>query len=668
MGDWSLAQEFRKELPLVGLGSAFCLFYWLAEGFVESQIFQLGPFWERVVAPDPQQITERIAVSILIIALAVAARSLLTHRRQYEAQVRADEERYQRLIESAQEGIWIIDPFQRTTYVNPRMAAMLGYTVEEMAGRPLFDFVDARGTNTASESLRRGTGSREAYDLAFASKDGRRVLTRMSTSPVLNGEGEYAGALAFVTDVTVEREALSALRLSEEKFANAFRLSPDAITISRLGDGVLMEVNDGFTRLTGYAPEEAVGRSLRTLGMWASMEDGGRMRDLLRDHGTLRDHEVPLRTKDGSEKIGSISATLLEVGPDRLVLATTRDVTEQRRAEEALRRSEELYRNIYSTGALAFVIWRADRRILDWNRRAEELFGWSKEEVLGLDFFDVMVPSSQRANVEAFVRDILQTRRGSVNVNQNATKDGRVILCEWYNAILHDRSGQVEAVVSMGLDVTERQAAADRLRASLEEKEALLREVHHRVKNNLQIVSTLLSLQGAQTSDTGERALLKESQSRVRSMSLVHEKLYQAPNLARVDFGAYLSDLAAQLFRVYGMDRGRVTPVIAVAGAELPMDTAINLGLIVNELMTNSLKYAFPNDRKGEVRISMSRNGRWSLVVEDDGVGLPEGLDYRATGTLGLMLVMTLVAQMRGEIRLASAPGTRYTITFDGLS
>jgi len=148
-------------------------------------------------------------------------------------------------------------------------------------------------------------------------------------------------------------------------------------------------------------------------------------------------------------------------------------------------------------------------------------------------------------------------------------------------------------------------------------------------------------------------------------MSLVHEKLYQTPNLARVDFGAYVNDLVAQLFRVYGVDRDRVKPVVSVSGMDFPMDSAIHCGLIVNELVTNSLKYAFPEGRSGEVRISCGQEERWSLAVEDDGVGLPEGMDYRATETLGLMLVVTLVSQMRGEIRRDPGPGTRFTITFD---
>jgi two-component sensor histidine kinase len=285
--------------------------------------------------------------------------------------------------------------------------------------------------------------------------------------------------------------------------------------------------------------------------------------------------------------------------------------------------------------------------------------------VIGRNFFDFMIPQSARPAVQEVVANLLAGRLPETSINRTLTKSGQEISCEWYNAPLHDGEGRPQGVISLGLDVTERLRDEALIKASLEEKEVLLREVHHRVKNNLQIVSTLLNLQGAQASDPSQRALLRESQGRVRSMALVHEKLYQTPNLAQVDFGAYLNDLVAQLFKVYGVDRGRVRPVVAVSGVNFPMDSAIHCGLIVNELVTNSLKYAFPEGRGGEVRISCRKGEHWALTVEDDGVGLPEGVDYRATDTLGLMLVVTLVSQIRGEIRRDPGPGTRFTITFD---
>ena len=658
--------SLKGELPLVGIGAVLCLLYWFAEGLVESELFQLGPLWERVVWPDAAEITERMVVCALIMALAFASDLISAQRRRFAQRARADEERYQGLLESALEGVWVIDEHEKTIFVNECLADMLGYGVKEMLGLSPLDFIDENSKPLAKENLaRRKAGMGESHEVLLISKGGRPVHAHVASSPIVREDGTYAGAMALVTDVTAEREALAALKVSEEKFEKAFQVSPDAVTITRASDGAFLEVNEGFTRLTGYTPQETLARTTGQLDLFADPEDRDRALRTIDEKGSVRDAEIWFRRKDGSLFLGSLSASSLMLGTDRHVLATTRDITEERRASVALRRSEEQYRNVYAEGPLAFVVWDTGCVIRDWNRRAEEIFGWSKTEVAGRNFFEFLVPSDERPTVQQVVDVLIERSLPATSVNRNLTKGGGEILCEWYNAILHDEEGRAEGVISMALDVTARHRAEKQIRDSLEEKEVLLKEVHHRVKNNLQVVSTLLSLQGAQASDTGEREILRESQSRVRSMSLVHERLYGAPNLGQIDFGAYVADLVDQLLRSHGAQDGRVTPVIAIRDVRLSMDTAITCGLIVNELVTNSLKYAFRNGRPGQIRVAMERDTLWSLTVEDDGVGLPPGLDHLTASTLGLMLVTTLVKQLKGEIRLGPVPGTSFTIRFD---
>jgi PAS domain S-box-containing protein len=347
-------------------------------------------------------------------------------------------------------------------------------------------------------------------------------------------------------------------------------------------------------------------------------------------------------------------------------LALMTDVRGGPAAVEALRRSEERYRNVYSTTPLAFVIWGTDCNVIDWNRRAEEVFGWARGEVIGRSFFEFLIPEGARSQVEGVVEHILREHVPTFSINHNVTKDGRLITCEWYNSLLHDAEGRVEAIVSLGLEVTERERIAGELRASVEEKDALLRELQHRVKNNLQIVSTLLSLQRDQVNSDAGRAALAEAQSRVRAMSLVHDKLFQTGSPTRVDFGTYVRELVAQLSRVFGMHDDRVkTNVWVATAARLSLDTATTCGLILNELITNSFKYAFPDGRRGSVRIRLERSTSWVLTVEDDGIGLPQDCDFRAPSSVGLMLVATLVRQIRGEIEQLPGPGTRFAIRFE---
>jgi two-component sensor histidine kinase len=213
-------------------------------------------------------------------------------------------------------------------------------------------------------------------------------------------------------------------------------------------------------------------------------------------------------------------------------------------------------------------------------------------------------------------------------------------------------------------EIAERIQAEERIQASLKEKEVLLKEIHHRVKNNLQIISSLLNLQGQQIEDPQIVGALRDSQNRVRSMALIHEQLYGAHDLARIDFGAYIHQLASHLFRSYRAD-SKVALDLKVEEINLRIDEAIPCGLILNELVSNALKHAFPDGRAGRIQVALGVDGgQVALAVSDDGVGLPEGFDHRTSTSLGLQLVNSLVSQLDGEVMLEPGHGTGFNVTF----
>jgi two-component sensor histidine kinase len=215
-------------------------------------------------------------------------------------------------------------------------------------------------------------------------------------------------------------------------------------------------------------------------------------------------------------------------------------------------------------------------------------------------------------------------------------------------------------------DITERKQAETQLRNSLREKEVLLKEVHHRVKNNLQVVSSMLNLQMDQISDPMALELFQESQSRVRSIALFHEKLYQSRDLAQIDIAEYLKSIATGLFATYGIGPERLTLVLDAEEIRLSVDAAISCGLIVNELISNSLKHAFPGGRTGTVTVLLRGEGPMAVLeVHDDGAGFPDGVDFRNPNTLGLKLVSILTEQVRGAIELDRSRGTHFTIRFN---
>ncbi|MCP4542217.1 MAG: GAF domain-containing protein [Chloroflexi bacterium] len=214
-------------------------------------------------------------------------------------------------------------------------------------------------------------------------------------------------------------------------------------------------------------------------------------------------------------------------------------------------------------------------------------------------------------------------------------------------------------------EIKERIRAEEQIKASLKEKEVLLKEIHHRVKNNLQVISSMLRLQARNVDDQLTLQVLEESQNRIRSMALIHERLYRSQDLAKVDFGVYIRDLAIHLVHSYKTYSGGVDLDVNVEDIFLDIDTAIPCGLIANELICNSMKYAFPSNDRGKINVDVYVNQeQLTMIISDDGVGIPPDLDYRNTGSLGLQLVNALVDQLEGSIELYNNEGTEFKITF----
>jgi len=239
-------------------------------------------------------------------------------------------------------------------------------------------------------------------------------------------------------------------------------------------------------------------------------------------------------------------------------------------------------------------------------------------------------------------------------------------------AVLIDWEGR-PATLNFLTDVTERkkaeaqrEAAHEVIQASLREKEVMLREIHHRVKNNMQVISSLFNLQAGHTLSPESREILKKAQTRIRSMSLVHEKLYKSRDLSKINMAEYIESLAVHLFHVYLVDHGQVRLETEFEEVALDINSAIPCGLILNELISNALKHAFPEGRKGLIRIELKRGADDTIVlrVANDGVGFPKEMDFRQAESFGLQIVNLLVHQLEAAIDLDRANGTAFTVTF----
>ena len=299
------------------------------------------------------------------------------------------------------------------------------------------------------------------------------------------------------------------------------------------------------------------------------------------------------------------------------------------------------------------------------NKSVLDLLQYRENELLNRSIACLLPSGNTLFDAEGLEKLLQQKALSNIELSF-ATSRGEQVPLLLSVAVLVDRDEQIEGFVITARDITQRVEAEIQLKSSLEEKEVLLKEIHHRVKNNLQVISSLLNLQARQVNDEKALEMFDDSKNRVRTMALIHEKLYKSADLAQIDFGEYVHSLVNSLFEAY-RDRGEnIRALIDVENVLMGVDQGIPCGLIVNELVSNSLKHAFPSARQGSIWISLSplREGKYILGIRDDGVGLPAMIDFRNSDSLGLRLVNILVSQLGGHIELYSGEYTDFRIEF----
>ncbi|HLN28449.1 MAG TPA: PAS domain S-box protein [Gemmataceae bacterium] len=366
-----------------------------------------------------------------------------------------------------------------------------------------------------------------------------------------------------------------------------------------------------------------------------------------------------------SEALNTFSAA------DEQLVTTIVDIVgntlERLRAEKELRESQQRLSGLVESAMDAIVCLDEEQRVILFNPAAEKLFGVPALKMVGMPL-DRLLPDASRAAHADAIEEFGKTGKTNRKMGEFGTvtgvrPDGSVFPIE--ASISHIDADGKKIYTAILRDVTDRLRAQEILRQSLKDKDALLKEVHHRVKNNLQIINSLLNLQAATIKDPTILALFADSQNRVRSMALVHETLYRSDCLGAVNLAEYLGGISDQLFRAYNTDPVRIKMTVDIAEADIDLERAIPCGLIVNELVSNALKHAFPNGRTGNIRIAFARvsDKDYALTVADNGVGLPAGSESLPT-TLGLQLVPDLTKQLGGLLACKSGGGTTFRITF----
>lgn len=338
----------------------------------------------------------------------------------------------------------------------------------------------------------------------------------------------------------------------------------------------------------------------------------------------------------------------------------------ERRLQEQFLRSNAIFDSSSNTLLLTL---NTQLNISSFNTHCHNYFWYVAERSMseGLHFPAFFKGILDDKDLRIFNKLLLKVLKGeSKQIEVSFKPKRKIISMEIFLNPIFDTEGNITEISLVAHDITEKKKAEKEIVESLKEKEVLLKEIHHRVKNNLQVISSILNLQSSFVKDKKTLEILEESRNRIRSMAIIHENLYQTTNFSSIDFSSYLENLCSNLISSYHLYSGTVQLHTELQKVELVLDQAIPCGLLVNELITNSLKYAFPEGRSGEIAVQLfEKAGRIHLKIGDNGVGMPEDYDILNSDTLGLQLVSTLVEQLEGEIQVDNSEGIKYLITFE---
>ncbi len=580
--------------------------------------------------------------------------------------LKESEERFRRLVELSPYGIGIACEGV-AVFINDAVAKMLGArSRSEIIGKPILGFVHESSMQGAIGHISQVV--EEGHPVIYAEQkfvrlDGELVDVEVTAIP-FTYEGKPA-IQAMFHDITAQKDAERALQLERQKFQSLTEQAPFAMAIIDKNEE-LQYLNPKFRDVFGYDSHD-----IPNVKQWFQLAfpDPAYRHEVisvwLADLAALRPGEARERTfsvirKDGLERIIHFRLVELE-NSDHLV--TCEDISERKWMEEAVRKSEKLYRSLVDTMNEGFGIQDQNGIITYVNEKICALWGYSSGEVLGRPVTDFL----DEANVQVLRARMAERKRGSDSSYEIVWtgKDGRKIPTIMSPRPLYDSQANYVGSFAVITDITERKNTEDRIKASLNEKEVLLREIHHRVKNNLQVISSLLRIQSRAAPGKESREIFAESQNRLQSIALIHELLYRSKNLADIDFSSYINSLTVQLFYAYGVAGSRISLKTDMVSAPMAINVAMPCGLIANELISNCLKHAFPGHRKGLITVSLaSTDGVYEFVISDDGVGFPESVDVHGGQSLGLSLVDTLVKQLKGELEVRRSPGTQFRIRF----
>ncbi len=529
--------------------------------------------------------------------------------------------------------------------------------------------------------------------------------------------GDLSYGIQSIRDRDERKRMESEVKRSEIQYRRLFETSKDGIILIEEESGKIIDANPSVLKILNSEHSSLLGKEIFELGIFPDKQSAEQMFVHLKQEKYARLSDISLSLPDGKNCFVELVCNIYSIDEKNVIQCNIRNITERKKLEDeirslnrdlefrvekrtnelrdineklqetneeltateeelrvqvevtndaylALENSEKKFRRLYESDLIG-IFFSDTNTIWDANDAFLKMIGYSREDLKqGIISWQKITPPEWKNSDIKGIDELLVRGSCPPFEKEYIHKDGSRVAILNGAALLET---DPVSWISFTLDVTERKKMTVLIEESLAEKEILLKEIHHRVKNNMQVISSLLFLQSQMAKDESVRMLFKESQNRIRSISLVHEQLYQSHNLSTIEYGTYLKKMFIPLFESFKVDVRKVTMNIEVPTVMISIDKAVPCSLIVNELLSNSLKHAFPEGKSGKIVINFTFNpdsGMYLLDYRDNGIGFPQDMDIKKTGTLGMSLLFGLTRQLSGTISRVEGEGVHFMISF----
>ena len=502
-------------------------------------------------------------------------------------------------------------------------------------------------------------------------KNGKLFNTYLSASLIKDDRENIIGLMGISRNIKEVKKIENEIVTSEKKYRELFENFSDAVIIVD-ENNTTIDINEAGKNL--FEVEDNVAYNFYSFVSDKDKNVVAEKAKELRINGKVRNFEIEIIAAKGTKKNIEISSSAFyENGIFKGSRDVIRDISEKKKRETLLIQQSSTIQSIFENTSNV-VIWTLDTKfnISSLNSEFIRIFRDRIGESIqvGDNFFNIISDNLKPYKPELINEMKNAYKKAQLGISQNFESviygsNGKQMIYETFLSPIKIKGKNKFDLACLAVDLTNKNEIELKLRKLLNEKEVLLKEVHHRVKNNLQVISSILNLQSSYVKDQMTLDILRESQNRIKAMSFIHESLYRSDDFSFVNFSSYINSLSSNLVQTYIIKHANINLELDLGDVNLSLDQAIPCGLIINELVSNSIKYAFPFNRSGKIRIELIKQGnKINLKVSDNGVGLPDNLDVENTDTLGLQLVYILVSQLDGDIKVINKKGTTFLFNF----